>query len=233
MKTALQVRDALAELRLISLTLPDLISLPDPESAVALNGRMALLDMVEAAAKVSYSHRLVIIREFEVRRLWQYLIDPMVGEPFPNLTAWLASGFLGCRRVNMEAHRDAQMLPEMKPQQLLDVPKSSIKVLTGVSTDVRNRPDVLEEAKKGDDALLEKLETEHPGQHIEQRKPMHLMLGRSERKAVDAWTSYAIEHDIAGTVKEAIVRACEMALDDAKLDEELKAMPAEEEKAPA
>ena len=219
-----QVRDALAELRIISLTLPDLIALPDPEAAVALNQRIALLDMVEEAAKVSYSQRMVIIREFELRKLWQYLTDPLVGQTFSCLTAWLSSGFIGCRRTNMEAHRDAKDLADMAPGKLIDVPKGTIKVLRLVSTEVRNRPDVVEAARTmPTEKFEEKIEAEHPSQHLEARRPLRFRLGRSQARAVEEWIAWALEHDVAGTREEALVWACEEALENALIDEKLGA----------
>ena len=224
MNDSLQVRDALAELRIISLTLPDLIALPDPEAAVALNQRIALLDMVEEAAKVSYSQRMIIIREFEMRKLWQYLTDPLVGQTFSCLTAWLSSGFIGCRRTNMEAHRDAKDLADMDPGKLIDVPKGTIKVLRLVSTEVRNRPDVVAAARAlPTDQFEEKIEAEHPSQHIEVRKPQRFNFGRSQWKDVGEWITLAIERGIAGTREEAVQWACVEALENALIDEKLGA----------
>jgi len=226
--TTLQVRRAPSPLTILSANLDELLGLADPEAAESLNVWMAALRRVEEVFEVSYGQRLVIIRHFEQRSLWKYLTDPDTDLPFPNLTAWLSSGFIGCRRVNMDAHRDARALADVPPEKLIDVPKSSIKVLKQVSTEIRNLPDVLEAARRGDDSLLEKLEAEHPQQHIEGRKPLRFNLGRSQAKTVEKWIAYAIEHDVAATREEAIERACEMALYDVELDEELKSMPKDE-----
>ena len=229
MKVLALTKDTLDMLRVISLTLPDLIGLPDPEAAEGLNQRMALLDGIEKVHEISYSQRLVIIREFEIRKLWQYLTDPMVGQPFPHLTAWLSSGFIGCRRVNMEAHRDAERLADVPPGKLLDVPKGNIKVLTQLSTAVRNEPGILETARTAsEDELLDKVEKEHPEQHLTVRKRIILRPGRAEARVIEEWVAYAQEHDIAASVTDAVVRACEQALHGAKLDEELAKMPTEE-----
>lgn len=226
--TALQVKHTLDTLRVLPLTLQDLISLPDPEAAEGLNIRMQLLDMVDAAHAVTYSQRLVIIAEFRRRSLWRYLIDPEVGEVFPHETAWLSSGFVGCRRVNFEAKKDAENLADVEPAKLIDMPKASIKVLTSVSTAVRNDPEVLAAAKAGEDKLLEKLETDHPGQHIERRKPMTIRPTRSERKVIDAAVEWAMEHGIAGSITEAIVRGMETALNQWQLDDELDHLQVEQ-----
>lgn len=229
MKALQLTQDALATLRALPLTLMDEIALPDAEAAERLNQRLALLDMIEAAHGISYSQRLVIIAEFRRRSLWKYLIDPMVGESFPHETAWLSSGFVGCRRVNFEAKRDGDKLIDVPASKLIDMAKSSIKVLTGVSTAVRNLPDVLEAAKAGEDALRQKLEKDHPGQHIEEQKRYILRPGRSQMKVYEEWVEYAIGKGLAATKEEAIEQACAQALHDAELDEELAAMPAAEE----
>lgn len=231
MVSALQVRHAPSPLSILATNLDDLLALADPEAAESLNVWMAALKRVGEIYEVSYGQRLVIIRHFEERSLWRYLTDPETDLPFPNLTAWLSSGFIGCRRVNLEAHKDGQALSDVPPEKLIDVPKSSIRVLKQLSTGVRNQPDVLEAAKRGDEKLLEKIEAEHPLQHIEGRKPLRFNLGRSQAKTVEKWIAYALENDIAGSREEAIERACERALYDAELDEELKRMPPDEVRA--
>lgn len=201
-------------------SLSSLIALPDSDAARALNDRMGVLKQIEELYEVSYSERVIIIREFEVRRLWKHLIDDEVGEPFANLTAWLSSGFLGCRRVNMEAHRDIKLLGDVPSEKLIDVPKGNLKVLAHLSTAVRNQEDVLEAAKTLPRAEFEeKVEREQPEQHIEVRAPMSLRPGRSERKVIERWITYAVAHDLASSPTEAIVRACERCLIDEELNE--------------
>lgn len=221
--TSLQVRDTLNQ------SLASLIALPDAEAATALNDRMGTLKRIEELYEVSYSERVVIIREFELRRLWTYLIDEEVGQPFATLTAWLSSGFLGCRRVNMEAHRDIKHLADVPAEKLIDVKKGNLKLLTQLSTAVRNQPDVLEAARTMPrEAFEEKVEIEHPQQHIETRKPMRFTPGRSWARKIEEAIAYALEHDIAGSRDEALLRMAETALDEWYLDEELKSMPKDE-----
>jgi hypothetical protein len=215
---------------IVSTNLSDLIALPDPEAADAMNERMAVFEQVQRIHERSYVERGIIVREFEKRHLWQYLIDPDTGEAFPHLTAWLScSDFLGCRRVNFESLRDMKMLEDVPTEKLIDVPKGNIKVLTQLSTAVRNDPGILEAAKRlPQNEFLSKVEKEQPGQHIESRRPLRFSPGKSGARVIEEWIAYAIEHDIAGSRDEAIVMACEAALHDAQLDEELKAMPAVE-----
>ena len=199
-------------LSILGNNLDNLLALPDPEAAENLNTYMAALKRVEEIFAVSYGQRLVIIRHFEERSLWRYLTDPDVGLPFPSLTAWLSSGFIGCRRTNMEAHKDALALADIPSEKLIDIPKQTLHVLKQMSTADRNDPEILESAKSLDtDEFLEKIEREKPLQHIEMRKPMKFNFGRSQAKTVEKWIETALESDIAGTREEALERACQIA----------------------
>lgn len=219
-------------MKLALANLSDIICLPDVEAADALNKRMGILDEIHRLHERSFVERGIIIREFERRHLWSHLIDPDTDQPFPNLTAWLScENFLGCRRTNFEAKRTLAMLEDVPPSKLIDIPKGNLHTLTQLSTSVRNQPDVLEAARTMPrEAFEEKVEKEHPTQHIEARRSLRFSPGRSGAKVVEEWITYALEHDLAGTRDEALVRACEMALNDARLDEELAA-PVEEAQA--
>jgi hypothetical protein len=224
---SIQVRDALSPLDLMKRNLCDLLYLPDAEAAEALNARMGALDAIHRIHERSYSERGIIAREFERRQLWKHLTDPETGETFPNFSAWMScSDFLGCRRTNFESLRDMKLLQDVPEERLIDMPKSNIKTLTQLSTSVRNDPGILAAAKDmSPDEFLEKVEKEQPLQHLEARKALRFSPGRSGAKLIEQWIAYALEHDIAGSRDEALVRACEMALNDAELDEELAAMP--------
>lgn len=225
--TAIQVHIR-TPFEIVSTNLETLIALPDPEAAERLTERIMAWNMVDELHKHSYVERGLIAVQFETKKLWQYTIDPETGEHFPNFSAWMSCPeILGCRRTNFEAKKDLLLLSDVPTAKLIDVPKENIKVLTQLSTAVRNDPGILEAAKGPADKFLEKVEKEQPLQHIESRRPLLLKPGRSDRKAIDLWVEYAIQHDLAGNLTEAIVRACETALYQAQLDEELKSMPVE------
>lgn len=207
----------------------DLIAMPDPEAAEALNTRMGALDQIHRLHERSYVERGIIVREFERRKLWEHLIDPETDQRFPNLTAWLScSEFLGCRRTNFESKRDMELLQDVPTAKLIDVPKGNLKVLTQLSTAVRNQPDILEAAKTmAPDEFLEKVEKEQPHQHIEARKVMRFSPGRSWARSIEETITYAQEHGIADTRDEALLRMAETALNEWKLEQEIRDMPAE------
>lgn len=220
-------------LAIFNRSLWDLVGLPDPAAAEQLDKRMKALDVVDRIYQVSFVERGIIAQEFQRRALWKHLEDPDTGTPFANMDAWMScSEFMGCRRTNYEAKRVVTMLEDVPTAKLIDIPKASLHTLAQLSTAVRNQPDILEAAKTmTPEKFVEKVEREQPMQHIESRAPLVLRPGRSDRKAILEWVEYAMTHDIAGNMTEAIVRACEMALDDARLDEELKTMPVPEARA--
>lgn len=226
----LQVRDALSPLAILNLNLADVIALPDEEASELLNQRMAAIVQIDRLHERSYGERIIITREFERRQLWKHLEDPDTGQPFPHLTAWLScSDYLGCRRVNFEALHDGKKLADIPADKLIDVPKGNLKVLTQLSTAVRSQPDILEAARKlPQDEFLEKVEKEQPLQHLEMRKPMRFSPGRSWAKTIEQAIAWALEHGIASSRDEALLRMAETALDSWLLEEELKSMPAEE-----
>ena len=212
---------------IVSVNLSDLLALPDSEAAERLNERMWAWDFVARVYQRSYSERVIIIREFERRHLWRSLIDPDSGMPFTSLTAWLScSDFLGCRRVNFDAHRDVKFVQDVPAEKLIDVPKGNIRILGQLSPAVRTDQKVLEAAKSlPKKQFLDKLEKDHPNQHFEGTVDFRFSPGRAGAKSVEEAITWAIEHDIAGSRDEALVRMAETALHEWELDEELKSMP--------
>jgi hypothetical protein len=223
-ETSLQVRDAL------STALPDLLALPDPEAAQALDVRLAILDQVKAVYERTYSERVVIIREVKRRQLWKHLVDPDTGQTFPNLTAWMScSSFLGCRRTNFYAKEDGELLADIPSDKLIGIKPKNLNTLIGMSTAIRNEPDVLEAAKTlSPNEFTAKIDIEYPDQHIPAKKHLRLNPDRDELDAITRWVSHCKDHGTAVTTEEAIAMACTMALHDSELDEELAAMPQEQ-----
>lgn len=226
---AIQVRDAPSPMEIVSRSLSDVISLPDPEAATAMNERMAMWVRIDKLQERSFVERGLIIREFEKRSLWRYLTDPETGSTFPHLTAWLScDNFLGCRRTNFEAKRTLTMLEDVPPSKLIDVCKGNLNTPIQLSTAVRNQPDILEAARTmPQDEFLEKVEKEQPHQHIEARRVLRFSPGRSWARAIEETISYALEHDIAGSRDEALLRMAETSLNEWRLEEEIRNMPTE------
>jgi hypothetical protein len=227
--TTLQVH-ARTPLEMVTVPLSEIIALPDPEAAEALNARMIGLAQVDRLHALAPAERIIICRTFEERSLWRHLTDPETDMAFPNITAWLSSGFLGCRRVAMEAHKLGQKLADVQPMKLLGVTKDNLHTLVGLSTAVRNDPGVITAAKTLDNIEFEKkIAEDHPDQHLDPRgRLLRFRPGRKGAQIIEEAIEYALEHDIAGTRDEALVRAFETAMNEWKLEDELAHMPAEE-----
>lgn len=221
-----------ADIAILNESLETLISLPDEQAAVELDRRMDAWEQIDRLHEYSYSERGEICRQFEKRGLWKHILNPNSKEPFNSFSAWMASGAVGGRRINFESKRDIEALQDVPAEKLRGVPKSNVKILKQLSTAVRNQDAVLEAAKTlPQEQFLEKVEKEHPDQHIEGRRALRFSPGRSGAKKVEEWCKYAIEHDLAGNRDEALVMACEEALTNALLDERLAVEMKEEQPA--
>lgn len=219
----LQVR-VRTDIAILNESLESLIALPDDRAALELDKRMDAWEQIDRLYEYSYSERGEICRQFEKRGLWKHLLNPNSKEPFNSFSAWMASGAVGGRRINFESLRDVRDLQDVPAEKLRGVPKSNVKILKQLSTAVRNQDAVLEAAKTlPQEQFLEKVEKDHPDQHIEGRRALRFSPGRSGARKVEEWIRYAIEHDLAGNRDEALVMACEEALANALLDERLEA----------
>lgn len=184
-------------------------TLPDEEAAVVLDRRTRILDVLYRRTFVELGF---ICREMQVRALWRHL-------GYESFNAWVDAAAPYSRSYCFEAKRIVGELKDVPREQLLGMSRESILTLRSLSTAVRNLPDVLEAAKRGDEVLTKKIEAEHPGQHLESRTPMRLSPGRSERKVIEAWVNFAIAHDLASSLTDAVVKACARCLLDEELDE--------------
>lgn len=197
--------------------LSTLLALPDPEAAEALSERMAMLDQVHRVHERSFYERGVIALEFERRQLWRHLVSPETGDPFPSLTAWISSGFLGCRRTTFEAKKIMTMLADVPPERLAGVPTGTLYELTKLSTAVRNDPRILAAARRlPKDVFLAHVSLVHVDQHVEPTETLRFSPVLSGAKLIKEWCEYAVENDLAGNRDEALVMACEAALREAK-----------------
>jgi hypothetical protein len=206
--------------------LADVLALPDREAAAAIDLRSRAIDAVHKLSLRSFGERGIMAREVERRHLWRYMLDPTTGESFRNFTAWMETREEACRRAMFDAYTDLKLLEDVADQfKLIDVPKGNIKALTLLSSEARNNPDILDAARtlKRRTAFEEHIERVCPEQHVEPRRLMRFNPTRSERRDIEAWIEWAIEHGDAASATEAVARACEAALAEALAGEEVPA----------
>ena len=117
--------------------LVELLELPDPEAAKALNGRMLAIERVEQLRAKSFAQRGLIAVEFQRRELFRHL-------NFETFSDWIASGFMGSRSSIYDAKKDIEALQgDVPPSVLANISeKSNLKALVQCSSGVRRSLDV-------------------------------------------------------------------------------------------
>lgn len=190
--------------QLLNKTLDEQIALPDEDAATALQGRLCAWSQVDKLHDRGYSERGIIALEFDKRRLWSFIDDPLSGAPFHSWSAWVHSGALGGSGDVFRAKGDVEMLlPDVPAEDIVDISRSNLQVLKGVSTAVRKA--VCDAAKElTSDALIAKIAKEYPNQHVEARKMLRFSLERSAAEEVESVIKEMIDQGIAGTKEEAI-----------------------------
>jgi hypothetical protein len=201
--------------------LGDLIALPDEDAARELQCRLAGIEKVEELHERSYSEIMIIADQFERRKLWQCIDNPVSGVPFNSWSAWATAAAPRCRRVMMEARSDAKALADIPPASLVGVSKSNVQVLKKLSTKVRNEPQILEAAKTlPQDEFIAKIEKEKPDQHIGGMDWLRAHMERAAIAQVKEVVEYAIQSGRAANLGEAIERGMLVARD-AWIEEDL------------
>lgn len=162
--------------------LVELLELPDPEAAKALNGRMLAIERVEQLRAKSFAQRGLIAVEFQTRSLFRHL-------GFETFSDWIASGFMGSRSSIYDAKKDIEALQgDVPPSVLANISeKSNLKALVQCSSGVRRSLDVQAAAQRTTpEDFVDHLQVHHPDQHIEIRIPVRFFLEKSNAEMIEA-----------------------------------------------
>ncbi len=145
-------------------TLITLRSLPDEIAAVALDGRMRVLEEVW---KHGFVERGLILLEMEQRMLWKALINPNTQEPYNSFERWIITAAPQSRSDAYAALKVVKELRDIPRQHLGEMTRCNVDLLCKVSSSVRMQPDVIEAAKELPlKALIQKINKDYPGQHL-------------------------------------------------------------------
>lgn len=193
--------------QLLNKTLDEQIALPDEDAATALQGRLCAWSQVDKLHDRGYSERGIIALEFDKRRLWSFIDDPLSGVPFHSWSAWVHSGALGGSGDVFRAKGDVEMLlPDVPAEDIVRITRSNLRILKGLSPAVRREPAIREAAMElTPDALVAKIAEEHPNQHIEEPKVLRFSMDRSAAEEVESVIKEMIDQGIAGTKEEVLV----------------------------
>lgn len=194
--------------------------LPIPEAADAVRGILGSLDTAEKQVFAIRGMALIVIEE---RKLWE-------GQA-PSMGQWIkmiAPNSWGECYAAMRTVKE--LLPDIPLDDMQEMKRCTLEEVKRLSSAVRRDSQVIESAKTLPlNEFLEKVEKDHPHQHVESRRPLRFSPGRSGVKLVEEAIAWALDHDIAGTRDEAIVKMAETAIHEWQLEDELENMPAERE----
>jgi hypothetical protein len=141
-----------------------------PEAATMLDGALRSLDRI---AKQLFIQRGLILLEVESRRLWEHLTDPETGAPYRSFEKWVVTAADYSRRDCFYALAAAKELRDIPVKELSQMPRCNIALMSQLSSQVRQRPEVIEAAKTlPEKAFVAKVQAEHPEQHLEARQPV-------------------------------------------------------------
>jgi hypothetical protein len=157
--------------------------LGDLEAAKVLDDRLRFL---ESQYKRNYVERGFILLEMEERVLWKLLTDAETGQPYASFERWVVGAATHSRSDCFESLRAVKQLRDIPREQLLEIPRKNIGVLSQLSTQVRKDPEVIKAAQTGSKAdFIGHLQTAYPDQHVEQESKMTTHPTVSQRKVID------------------------------------------------
>jgi hypothetical protein len=145
------------------LTLIAMRSIPDWEAAYMLDSRLRVL---EVQYKHGFVERGLILVEMQERELWKHVRN-QDGKQYESFERWVCGAAPYSRRDCFAAMKAVRELQAVPTDQLAEIPRCNIALLTQLSTGVRSDPEVLEHAKN----LSEKefracIAVTHPEQHL-------------------------------------------------------------------
>lgn len=146
-----------------------------PEAASILDGALRALD---GLSKRIFIERGLILYEVESRRLWEHLTDPTTGAPYRSFEKWVVTAADYSRRDCFYALAAAKELKDIPVRDLSQMPRCNIALLQTLSSGVRQRPEVIEAAKKlPEKEFVAKVQESFPEQHIEARQIVAMPTG--------------------------------------------------------
>ena len=185
----------------------DLIRSMSPDRAAdSLRKLLSSLDSFEDAVDESqgraYAIRGIAGRMAEERKIWVGEIDHEVDEPFRSFDRWLKVTAPKSWGYVRDAMRTVESLPDVKPEDLLQVRRCNLITLTKTSSHVRMLHSVIHAAKTQTESQFAETLTKKHGQHLEGRRTLKLNYSEGEMREVEEYLDWVgakagIENDRA------------------------------------
>lgn len=178
-------------LELDELKIRELRSITDEDAAKTLTDRLRFL---ETQYKRNFVERGFILYEVEERGLWKYIIDGDTCVPYTSFDRWVCGEASHSRADCFESLRAVKELRDVPREQLMNVPRKNIGILSQLSTKLRKNPEVIKAAQTGSrKEFIALIQAKHPDQHVEHEtkitahptKSQAAMIGEAEQ--VIAW----------------------------------------------
>lgn len=179
---ALQVIDR-TPVELDELKIRQLRSVSDEEAAKILDERLRAL---ETSYKRNFVERGFILLEMEERQLWKHLTDPETGAKYTSFERWVVTAATHSRSDCFESLRAVKELRDIPREQLLEIPRKNIGVLSQLSSQVRKDPEIItaaQTASKRD--FVTHIQEKHPDQHVEHESKLTVHPSTSAREVID------------------------------------------------
>ncbi len=202
------------------LTIRQLRSYPDAEAAVTLD---AMLRTLERQSKRSFISRGLILVEADERKSWEQLIDADTGEYYTSMTQWVTKASPFSYSDCMAAKSAVRALKELPMDELLDVPRCNLNVLIGISSGVRQQPEIIRAAQTMTKKAFIKQVNGDYNQHYEDTSPIYLNPVESAKTVIEEAVAMACFLEDLNT-KEQVIEywAAEYLEDHREIYEELR-----------
>lgn len=153
-------------LELDELKIRGLRSMSDPDAAKILDARLRFL---ESMYKRNFVERGFILVEVEERQLWKHLCDLDTGEVYTSFERYVVTAASHSRADCFESMRAVKELRDVPREQLMNIPRKNIGVLSQLSTKARKDPQIIKAAQTGSKKeFIAQIQSAYPDQHVEQ-----------------------------------------------------------------
>ena len=166
----------------VTFSIEQVRSMPDKDAAEFADGRIRLL---ERRDKLTFAERGFLMLEMETRELWKHIPHP-AGGFCHSLNHWIHDASPDSNGTCYAALAVAQSLSGVIPaEELNDVKRCNLEILSKLSTATARQPDVRMAAKGKEEDFVAKIKRDYPHEHIEAKRPMHFKPDESQRDAID------------------------------------------------
>lgn len=169
------------------------------------------IQYIASVWELSFGEVGLICREVQNYLLHEQRIDPDTGEPC-SFARWIHLAAPRSYSTVYSAMRAVEELKDIPDEQVARIRSSNFPIMTQLSTEVRNDPEVLKVAQTGrSEDLVEHVQRNHPNQHVEHRKLLRFTVEESAAVIIEHALKMAQFHGAANQAQ-ALEAICQEAI---------------------